>query len=61
MTDATRYEAQIARCKELARKAKSEDDRKKWLEMAEFWVLRSNALSESDDQPDEPTTGIVKI
>jgi hypothetical protein len=59
MTDASRYEAQIARCKELARKAMTEDDRKKWLEMAEFWLLRSNALSE--DQPDAPATGIVKI
>ena len=59
MTDATRYKAQIARCRELARKAKTEDDRKKWLEMAEFWVLRSNALSE--DQPAPPATDIVKI
>lgn len=59
MTDATRYEAQIARCRELARKAKTEDDRKKWLEMAEFWLLRSNALS--DDQSTAQETDILKI
>ena len=59
MTDATRYEAQIARCRELARKAKTEDDRKKWLEMAEFWMLRSNGLS--DDQSTAQETDILKI
>jgi hypothetical protein len=59
MTDASRYDAQIARCRELARKAKTEGDRKKWLEMAEFWLLRSNALS--GDQPDAPAPGVVKI
>jgi hypothetical protein len=56
MPQPTDYVAQAAKCSELAQKAKSERDRKRWLDMEQFWLRHvqnaaaaGSAASESSD------------
>ena len=54
MSPSTEFAAQAAKCRELAEKAKTEQDRKRWLDMEQYWLRRARGGG-------DPAENVVKI
>jgi hypothetical protein len=46
-----------AHCVELARNARNEADRRRWLDMAQFWLQRANEA----ERPRSPLSDLVEV
>ena len=55
MTQPTDYAARAAKCSDLAQKAKDERDRKRWLDMEQFWLRHAENTAAAGSTASKPS------